>query len=480
MTGRAAAGVVATGSLLGQTRYAGAAVPRAAALGSVLDHPASECPVDTVVVLMMENRSFDHFLGWLGSDSAYVDAGKRRYGKDFSVAGRTNLRYPNAHGELVPTESISNLGHDAFRGCGHKIPSHGWTASRVQRDHGFLANGSGNDVFAVSYNSASDLPVLGTLAKRFTLFDHYHSSLLGPTFPNRQYMHSAQSEGMKGNPGPLDVGVYKAETIWDRLDRAGVSARYYYYDLPLLLLWGDRFANRVSSVDRFLTDAKAGTLPNVAFVDPGFTDDDRTDDHPQGDTRSGQRYVAALFNALARSPQWARTAFVVTYDEWGGFFDHVRPPILADDRASTNDANNFGQAGFRVPTVLASPYAKPGFVDHRVYDHTSILRFLEWRFLGAPPEGPGGSGWWLTKRDQNANNLGASLQDGSPRLDSEARATIRIKSLAAPSGVCPNNTEHATIRQPPNPFVQSKKFADLTRTTYRPPTHQPWFRDLPA
>ncbi len=115
-----------------------------------------------------------------------------------------------------------------------------------------------------------------------------------------------------------------------------------------------------------------------------------------------------------------------------------------------------------------------------MYDHTSILRFLEWRFLGAPTEGPGGSGWWLTKRDQNANNLGASSQDGAPHLDSEARATIRIESLAPPSGVCPNNTEHATIRQPPNPFVQSKKFSDLTRTTYRPPTHQPWFRDLPA
>ena len=82
---------------------------------------------------------------------------------------------------------------------------------------------------------------------------------------------------------------------------------------------------------------------------------------------------------------------MLTYDEWGGFFDHVAPPILPDLRASANDEENFGQAGFRVPTVLASPYARPGFVDHTQYDHTSILRFLEWRFLGAPPRGPGAS-----------------------------------------------------------------------------------------
>ena len=258
---------------------------------------------------------------------------------------------------------------------------------RIQRDHGFLANGTGNDVFALSYGTNKDMRVLGNLAKRFTLFDHSFSSLLGPTFPNRQYLHSAQSEGQKRDPGPLDVGVFTSQTIWDLLQAAGVPARYYYNDLPLLMLWGERMADRVSSVDDFFEAAHDGTLPNVTFVDPGFTEDMRTDDHPMGDTRAGQRYIAAIFNALVRSPQWNRTAFVVTYDEWGGFFDHVSPPTLPDDRASPIDAKNFGQAGFRVPTILASPYARPGFVDHRVYDHTSILRFIEWRFLGAPAEG---------------------------------------------------------------------------------------------
>src|SRR4029077_15827876 len=105
---------------------------------------------------------------------------------------------------------------------------------------------------------------------------------------------------------------------------------------------------------------------------------------------------------------------VLTYDEWGGFFDHVAPPMLPDARKSANDADNFAQAGFRVPTVLASPRARPGFVDHTLYDHTSVLRFLEWRFLGAPPRGPGASNakWFLTPRDRHANNLGETLLSG--------------------------------------------------------------------
>jgi phospholipase C len=135
----------------------------------------------------------------------------------------------------------------------------------------------------------------------------------------------------------------------------------------------------------------------------------RTDDHPHGDLRTAQAFVAAVVGPLMRGPQWERTAVVVTYDEWGGFFDHVTPPTLADHRATADDATNWGQAGFRLPVFLASPFARPGYVDHRVYDHTSILRFIQWRFLGAPPEGAGGQGWWLTQRDHHANNIGASL-----------------------------------------------------------------------
>ena len=135
------------------------------------------------------------------------------------------------------------------------------------------------------------------------------------------------------------------------------SARDYYTDLPFLALWGDRMFDRISSIDRYFEDAENGTLPNVVMVDPGFVGPDRSDNHPHGDIRMAQRFLHAVFSAFARSPQWHHGLFVVTYDEWGGFFDHVRPPVVADDRASAVDVENFGQTGFRVPTVLASPFA---------------------------------------------------------------------------------------------------------------------------
>ena len=125
------------------------------------------------------------------------------------------------------------------------------------------------------------------------------------------------------------------------------------------------------------------------MVDPSFGGPGQNDDHPLADVRAGQAFLRNVFKAFVESPHWQHGAFISTYDEWGGWFDHVAPPHFPDDRANADDLLDFSQAGFRVPTVLASPYARPGMVDDRTYDHTSILRFLEWRFLGAPPEGPG-------------------------------------------------------------------------------------------
>jgi len=264
-----------------------------------------------------------------------------------------------------------------FRGCGFGDPAHGWSAGRAQRDLGFLGEGSGNDMFALGYQEADDLPFHSRMARRFTTFDRYHASVLGPTQPNRRYLHSAQSGGYKNNYLPIAELGHQWDTIWDRLRAAGVGVRSYSPDLPSLAFWGERMAPILWPIDRYFADCAGGTLPAVTFLDP---------------------------------PHWESGLFVLTYDEWGGFFDHVTPPVLPDLLGSPVDSENFGQAGFRVPTVLASPFAQPGFVDHRTYDHTSILRFLEWRFLGAPPEGPGGTAdWSLTPRDRNAANIGASL-----------------------------------------------------------------------
>jgi phospholipase C len=375
----------------------------------LLDLPASEAPIDTVVVVMMENRSFDHLLGWLAHDQEYLEQGRKRHGADFHLIGSNHERYRAPDGEVHPTRNVLALETaDPLRGCSYRVPGHSWDNGRVQRDKGFLAKGSGNDDFAVTYFDATKFPGHRAVAENFTILDRYHASLLGPTFPNRQYLHSAQSEGRKSDPGPLKTGIYQADTIWDRLAAAGVPATYYYTDLPLLRLWGTRMKPYMAPLDRYFEQAAAGTLPRFSMLEPTFTGDLRADAHPQGNILLAVGFFAHVLDALARSPQWWRSMFILAHDEWGGFYDHVPPPHLPDDRASRHDADDFGQAGFRAAAALISPYAAPNSVDHTVYDHTSIMRFLEWRFLGAPASGPGrDSGkWWLTKRDRFANPRG--------------------------------------------------------------------------
>ena len=405
----------------------------------LLEVSGKESPIDTVVVVMMENRSFDHYFGWLADDERYIERGKRRHGRKFHVDGETRQEYPAPDGTVVPTAPWLESGDpNPFRGCGHPDPGHSWDHGRAQRDGGFLAEGSRNDAFALGYYEADGLPFLAKLAREFTVFDHWHASVLTSTYPNRAYLHSAQSGGVTGNTVPVETGGYDWPTIWDRLGAAGVPAAYYHTDLPTVLLWGNRLTAFDHPIDDYFTQAAAGELPNVVFVDPAFLSGNRTDDHPHADIRAGQRFMRDVFRAFAESKHWKNGLFVVTYDEWGGFFDHVSPPVLPDDRASAVDAENFGQAGFRVPTVVASPFARRGFVDHRLYDHTSVLRFLEWRFLGAPPKGPGkdGDSWYLTTRDRNTRNLGASLLVEEP--EREVGFDLDL-ALDAPSEPCPED-----------------------------------------
>ncbi len=402
---------------------------------TVLDHSVHDCPIDHVVLLMMENRSFDHYLGWLGTDEAYLDAGRRRYGKKFQVDARLDLSYPNPAGELVDVYPLVGAPTEPnpWRGCEHPVPGHGWFAGRHQLNEGFLAPGTGNDILALGYYLAEDLVVHEQLANRFTICDRHFASLLGGTFPNRQYLHSATSDGIKGDPGPLRIGIYPQPTIWDSLTRAGVETAFYYNGFPGLMLFGERMVRYLRPFDAYFEDCASGTLPAFTMLEPKFGGGLRTDDHSRGDVNVGQRFILECFGAFAQSPQWKRGLFILTYDEWGGFFDHVAPPVVPDDRESPIEDDNFGQTGFRVPTYLASPYARRGFVDHRVYDHTSILRFLEWRFLGAPAEGPGGKSWWLTKRDHYANNIGWSLRPDRPDRDPGVDLGM---TLPQPSPVC--------------------------------------------
>ncbi len=347
-------------------------------------------PIDTFVVLMMENRSFDHYLGWLP-------------GADGRQAG---LEFTDPHGH---THSTHRLGTD-FQGCGFLDPDHSWQGGRTELDggrmDGFLRAAS--DVFSIGYYTAADLPFTPHVAQAFTAFDRFFCSLLSSTYPNREYMHAGQSYGKTDNSLPSGPG-FPDTTIFAALSKVGVSNQYFYTDIPVSALWGQPGLARSSQVQNFYERAAAGTLPALSFVDPSFngeTQGTSGDEHPHGDVRVGQAFVADIVHAFMESPQYRRGALFIVYDEWGGFFDHVVPPRVPDLRPSRDLNQDFGQMGFRIPAVVVSPYARRGHVDHSIYGFESILKMIRYRY-GLPP---------LTPRDLYANNIAAAFDFSSPEF----------------------------------------------------------------
>jgi phospholipase C len=301
-------------------------------------------PIDTFVVLMMENRSFDHYLGWLP-------------GADGRQAG---LEYTDPSGHKFATHRLRT----DFQGCAYLDPDHSWQGGRTELDggrmDGFLKAAS--DAFSIGYYTEADLPFTPHVAQAFTAFDRFFCSLLSSTYPNREYMHAAQSYGKTDNSTPSGNG-FPDTTIFASLSKVGVSNQYYYTDIPVSALWGTNGLKRSSQVQTFYEHAAAGTLPALSFVAPAFNGEDQGtsgDEHPHGDVRVGQAFVADVVHAFIESPQFKRGALFIVYDEWGGFFDHVVPPRVPDLRTSRDINKDYGQMGFRIPAVVVSPYAPSG------------------------------------------------------------------------------------------------------------------------
>jgi len=343
--------------------------------------PAPEASgLDHIVVVMMENRSFDHYLGWLD-------------GADGRQAG---LRYLDRDGVLHRTHRLA----PDFQGCDHPDPDHSFGGGRIELNggacDGWLRAGD-NDEYAIGYYTKKDLSFVGEAAPRWTTCDRYFASIMAETFPNRMYQHAAQTDRLTDT---LDQSFLP--TIWDRLAGAGLDGRYYFSDVPFLALWGPKYVPIGRPLAAFFADAAAGTLPHVAFVDPSFLGEEEgasNDDHPHADIRNGEAFLNAIYRAVTTSPAWSRTALVFNYDEWGGFFEHVSPPTAPIPRADQAVGNTDGLLGFRVPALLVSPFARREQVVHQVFDHTSVLRMIEWRW-NLPA---------LTVRDQTANNLAEAL-----------------------------------------------------------------------
>jgi phospholipase C len=340
--------------------------------------PPESSGIEHVVVVTMENRSFDHFLGWL----PHADGRQ----EDLTFFDAANV--PHTTFRLAPD----------FQGCAHPDPDHSYTGGRVEFNNGacdgWLRAGQ-NDVFSIGFYKRNDLKFFGDAARDWTTCDRYFCSIMAETWPNKIYGYCGQTDRLENDLVPCVL-----PTIFDRLAAANVSARYYFSDVPFLAVWGLTYLPISRPFSVFLADAAAGTLPHVSYIDPKYIDSTlgtSADDHPHADVRNGQAFMERVYRAVTTSPNWPHTVLVFVYDEWGGFFDHVPPPLRPVPPADQLVGND-GRLGFRVPCIVVSPFARAA-VSSIELEHCSVLRMIEWRW-GLQP---------LTVRDATANNLALVL-----------------------------------------------------------------------
>ena len=365
----------------------------ALATETIGDCPGASIPIEHIIVLMQENRSFDQYYGHLPG-----------HGQDDVDVAPIDTSNPD------PDGGVALPWHHETAYCVQDT-DHGWSASHEQWNDGAMDGFARSNVTAedpnghraMGFYEEADLPFYYKLISTFATSDRYFCSLLGPTFPNRMYLVAATSFGIV----TTDVNVLApagVPQLYSALDAAGVTWKAYSASLSSAFLFPDYavgHAAHLVGVDQFATDAAAGTLPQVAFIEASFEGkaDSETDEHPPADIQLGQEFVSRHVQTLIHSPQWSSSALFITYDEHGGLYDHVPPPAACapDDTAPrlNPELGGFDRLGFRVPVIVVSPYARRNFVSHEVHSHTSILRFIETKF-GLPA---------LTARDANSDAM---------------------------------------------------------------------------
>jgi phospholipase C len=360
--------------------------------------------VKHVVMLMQENRSFDHYFGTLAGVRGFNDPLALRLSTGRSVFYQPDAK--NRDGYMLPFHL------DTVTSSAQKIPStdHGWECQHHAWNWGKMdnwlpahrqADGALNGPYCMGYYERADIPFQFALAEAFTVCDAYHCSQLGPTVPNRMYWMTGtiDPEGKGGGPvrnnnSPSRHGL-EWTTYAERLEAAGVSWKVYQqedhwgtyfnvferFEAFRKAPWGSSLHNRglLSGPEgQFEYDAINNRLPAVSWIFPTTWQSE----HPDYMPADGAAFVARKIDAIAANPEvWARTVFILNYDENDGIFDHVPPPI-----PPTGTANEFVDgvpigAGFRVPCIIVSPWTAGGWVCSEPFDHTSVLQFLE-KFTG--------------------------------------------------------------------------------------------------
>ena len=355
-----------------------------------------------IVVLMMENRSFDHMLGSLSAVNPQIDG--------ISPA----LSNPDTTGAAVRPQPLAE-----FQGQLDPDPDHHFPAvdlqifggdtspTRVANMQGFVRSyfnqqqDVGHSQKIMYYFAQSQLPVLTTLALEFAVFNRWFASIPGPTICNRAFAHYGTSFGR------VDMDLLYVnepfQSIYNRLINANPkrTAKLYYYDTTSSTMEITNLLQNqpelFGSYQKFLGDCSSGNLPDYSFVEPNYNDHDSdageevaSDQHPDHNIQAGELFIASVYKAIKSSPLWPNTALLVVYDEHGGIYDHVVPPPCTPDQftASANDTGTgmpfaFDRLGVRVPAILISPWIPAGTVVNRVFDHASIPATITKFFLGA-------------------------------------------------------------------------------------------------
>jgi phospholipase C len=390
------------------------------------EHPiGDDIPIRHFIILMQENRSFDHYFGTMA-------------GVDGIPAGASN---PHADGTPVPFAPTTEFCVDD--------PSHSWNASHRQwndgANDGFVV-GNADTERGMGYFTETELPFYFDLARTFAMSDHHHCAVLGPTQVNRMYLMSATSFGLTTNSAiprerfPLD----EDHTLMQQLNRAGVAWHIYYQSVPWVWLPYASYATaptqraRMSSMSSFYDDLASGELADVVWIDPAWTvtGTEQTDEHPPANPQFGQQWIRELVTHVMDSPIWSDTAIIFTYDEHGGFYDHVPPPEACPpgdfepDLDPGDTPGHFDRHGFRVPFVIASPYARAGYVSDQVTDHASVVRLIQARYLLPAMTGRDANAWPLYDMfDFEHTNPATSADLAAAPIDEAARAACRASGL---------------------------------------------------
>ncbi len=391
----------------------------AAASGDAQDLTKLE-QIEHIVVLMLENRSFDHMLGYLSLELGRTDIDGLRPEKANRYRGHD---YPVHHLDRRTLTKAEDPAHD-----GPSI-----AAQLSNQNGGFVANyakerpAAGDKGIVMGYYNGDDLPTYDHLAREYCVCDRWFSSVPGATWPNRLYAVAGKAAGSKNGK---KLPIYDLPSFVRHLQRRKVSWRWYAHDISTLRLIDSKYRigafSHFSYFDRhslfvrenFLDHARTGDLAAVSWIDPNFVDFNyygpagSNDDHPPSDVMAGQEFVFKLYDAVVRSPAWPKTLLVITYDEHGGFYDHVTPPAAADASPS------FRSYGARVPAIVVSPWVDRGSSSHLVFDHTSIIKTILTRFA----RNAGGSIPNMGDRVANAQTLAPLLTRDRPRAAERASA----------------------------------------------------------